>query len=517
MKKGIFLLISICALRLGAQVTFSENIAPIIFEHCTKCHREGEIAPFPLTNYAETAAMASIIEYVTDIRYMPPWTPDHTYTTFRDENVLTDDEIATIAQWVADGAPEGNPALTPPVPVFPTGSQVGEPDLVLTMEEAYVHQGNNQDMYKIFVLPTGLSQDTDIEAIEVRPDNKDICHHAILGVDVSGQAAQLDAATPEYGYTQFGGFGFDPIDNFFSAWVPGSSPLVFPPTLGKKLYANSDLLVQMHYGPSSIEQSDQSSVNIFFADQPIVRYVQTASVNPTHLDEPFYILPGEVKTFHGTIDVPADVSLIDVAPHGHLICKSYEVFAVSPNAQDTIKIIKIPEWDFNWQGLFAFPNLTRIPAGYTIHCIGAFDNTADNPSNPNDPPQLMTWGESTTEEMYLCFLQYVFYLPGDENIALPTLNEEYMMVYPKEQLFPCYPNPAYTELTIGYHLLEPRKVSLEVLDMQGRCVAVVFDNKSMGMGYHREHVALNDLENGTYLYRLHGDGFDETQRFVIQR
>ncbi|MFM7234148.1 MAG: T9SS type A sorting domain-containing protein [Flavobacteriales bacterium] len=517
MHKKIALLLMLWAARAGAQVTFSEDVAPIIFEHCTKCHRDGEIAPFPLTNYAETAAMASIIEYVTGIRYMPPWTPDHTYTTFRDENVLTDAEIATIAQWVADGAPEGNPALTPPTPVFPTGSQVGEPDLVLTMEQAYVHQGNNQDMHKVFVLPTGLTQDTDIEAIEVRPDNKDICHHAILGVDISGEAAQLDAATAEYGYTQFGGFGFNPIDNLFSAWVPGSSPLVFPPTLGKKLYANSDLLVQMHYGMSSIEQSDQSSVNIFFADQPIVRYVQTATINPTDLDEQFYILPGEVKTFHGTIDVPIDVSLIDVAPHGHLICKSYEVFATSPSNQDTIKIIKIPEWDFNWQGLFAFPNLTRIPAGYTVHCIGTFDNTADNPTNPNDPPQLITWGESTTDEMYLCFLQYVLYLPGDENISLPTLNEEYMMVYPKEQLFPCYPNPAFTELTIGYHLLEPRKVSLDVLDLQGRIVASVFANKSMGMGYHRERFMLNELENGTYIYRLHGEGIDESQRFIVQR
>ncbi len=516
--KRVFTLVAICcAFSLKAQVTFSEDIAPIIFEHCTKCHREGEIGPMPLTNYAEVAASASIVEYVTGIRYMPPWTPDHTYRTFRDENVLTDDEISLIAAWVAAGAPEGNPALTPPVPVFPEGSQVGEPDLVLTLEEPFLHQGNNADMYQVFVLPTGLTEDTDIEAIEVRPDNKDICHHAILGVDISGQAAQLDAATPEYGYTQFGGFGFNPIDNFFSAWVPGSSPLVFPPALGKKLNANSDLLIQMHYGPSSIDQSDQTSVNIFFADDPITRYVQTFPINPNNLDEPFAILPNQVKTFHGTINVPIDVSLIDVAPHGHLICSSYEVYAVSPNGQDTINIIKIPEWDFNWQGLFAFPNLLRIPAGYTIHCLGTFDNTAQNPLNPNDPPQLMTWGESTTEEMYLCFVQFVIYQPGDENISLPMLNEEYMMVYPKEQLFACYPNPANTELVIGYHLLKPHQLSLEVLDLQGRRIETIFDRKSVGMGYHRERCMLNELPNGTYVYRLHGEGFDESQRFVVSR
>jgi hypothetical protein len=517
MRKILFLSVIFWAMRVGAQVTFSENIAPIIFEHCTKCHREGEIGPMPLTSYAEVAASANIIEYVTGIRYMPPWTPDHTYRTFRDENVLTDTEISLIAEWVAAGAPEGNPDLTPPVPVFPEGSQVGEPDLVLTFEEPFLHLGNNADMYQVFVLPTGLTEDHDIEAIEVRPDNKDICHHAILGVDTSGEAAQLDAATPEYGYTQFGGFGFEPIDNFFSAWVPGSSPLVFPPALGKKLYANSDLLIQMHYGRSSIDQLDQTSVNIFFADEPITRYVQTYPINPNNLDEPFIIMPNEVKTFHGTIEVPIDVSLIDVAPHAHLICSSYEVYAVSPNGQDTINLIKIPEWDFNWQGLFAFPNLLRIPAGYTIHCWGTYDNTAENPLNPNDPPQVMTWGESTTEEMYLCFLQFVFYQPGDENISLPTLNEEYMMVYPKEQLFACYPNPANTELVIGYHLMKPHEMTLEVLDMQGKRVATIFDRKSIGMGYHRERFMLNDLQNGTYVYHLFGDGFDESQRFVVSR
>lgn len=517
MKSIVTLLCVLSVAALNAQVNFSEHIAPIIYEHCTKCHREGEIGPMPLTTYEEVAASASIIEYVTGIRYMPPWTPDPNYSSFRDENYLTSEEIALISAWANSGMPEGNPSLAPAPPVFPEGSQVGEPDLVLTMDQAFVHQGNNADHYQVFVLPTGLTQDRDVEAIEFRPDNKDICHHAILGVDISGQAAQLDAATPEYGYTQFGGFGFTPEDNFFGAWVPGSSPLVFPPTIGKKLNANSDVLIQMHYGPSSIEQSDQSSLNIFFSDEPIQRYVQTTAINPQDLDEPFFILPGEVKTFHGTINVPVDVSLINVAPHGHLICSSYELYAVSPNGQDTINIIKIPQWDFNWQGQFAYPNLVRIPMGYTVHCLGTFDNSADNPTNPNDPPQIVSWGESTTDEMYLCFLQFVLYLPGDENISLPTLNEEYMMVYPKEQLFPCYPNPAFTELTIGYHLLKPRKLSLEVLDMQGRRVMNVFENRSVGMGYHREKVLLDNLENGTYFYHLSGEGFEETQRFVIQR
>jgi hypothetical protein len=119
--------------------------------------------------------------------------------------------------------------------------------------------------------------------------------------------------------------------------------------------------------------------------------------------------------------------------------------------------------------------------------------------------------------MYLCFLQFVIYLPGDENISLPALNEEYMMVYPKEQLFACYPNPANTELVIGYHLLKPHQLTLEVLDMQGKRLATIFDRKSMGMGYHRERFMLDDLQNGTYIYHLFGEGFDESQRFVVSR
>lgn len=140
---------------------------------------------------------------------MPPWSPNPEYVHFKDENVLTEEEIALIGDWYADGMPQGDPALEPPVPAFPEGSQVGEPDLVLTMEEAYLHEGDNTDQYQVFVLETGLTEDVDISAIEVRPDNKNICHHAILAVDTTNTANILDNADPDYGYEEFGGFGFD--------------------------------------------------------------------------------------------------------------------------------------------------------------------------------------------------------------------------------------------------------------------------------------------------------------------
>lgn len=511
---GSLLLLGICKLAT-AQVNYSEHIAPIIYNHCTKCHRDGEIGPMPLTNYSEVSANGSMIAYVTDIKYMPPWRPDNTYTHFIGENVLTDEEIDLIGSWVSNGMPQGNPDLEPDPPVFPTGSQVGVPDLIITMDEPYQHQGNNVDQYQIFVLPTSLTEDKDVSAIEVRADNKSICHHAILGLDTTGTAQGLDADDTEYGYTEFGGFGFDPVDPFFSAWVPGATPLVYPPTLGKKLYAGSDLLLQMHYGPSATPQTDQTSVNIFYADDPIQRYIITYPVSLQDLDVPFLIPPNEVKSFHGTVAVPFGVSLIGIAPHAHLLGKSYEVYAVSANQQDTINLIKIPEWNFNWQGLYAYPNPKHIPAGYTVHCIGTFDNTTNNPLNPNDPPQYVWWGESTSDEMYLCYLQFVFYQNGDENISLAVEDSNTNLIYPVHQLFPSYPNPTNDKFTIGYSLGSPDKVDLVLYDSNGRLVKQILSGANRPPGRFKETISVDDLAPGIYIYQLRTKGFEQSARLII--
>jgi len=508
--------IALC-FRMEAQVTFTQDIAPIVFDHCTKCHRPGEIGPMPFTNYTEVAANGLMIQYVTDIGYMPPWRPDHTFSTLRDENWLTQQEIDNIATWVESGMPEGNPADMPSIPEYIDGSQVGIPDLVLTMEEPYLHQGTNTDQYQIFVLPTGLTEDKDIRAIEVRADNNQICHHAILGMDTTSTPMTMDAADPEYGYTQFGGFGFDPTDQFFGAWVPGSNPMIYPPTIGKKLFANSSILMQMHYGPSSINQSDQTSINIFYSDEPIQRYVITYPINPYDLDVPFIIPPDQVKTFHGTIDVPIGVSLIGIGPHAHLLGKSYEVYAVSANLLDTIPLIKIPQWNFNWQGFYAFPSMLHIPAGYKIHCIGTFDNTTGNPFNPSDPPQWTTWGEGTSDEMYLCYLQFVPYLTGDENINLSSADEQNKMVYQTTQLFPSYPNPARDQITLGFSLADAQKVRLELFDAKGILIRCFLENKNYPPGLHKYTLNVDNIPAGLYFYKLTAGDFNQGQRLIIQK
>lgn len=496
-------------------VTWSEHIAPLMYDNCTSCHREGEIGPFPITSFDEAVAYGGMIEYVTAIKYMPPWSPNPEYVHFKDEKVLTDEEIALISEWYNAGMPQGDPSLEPPLPVFPEGSQVGEPDLVLTMEEAYLHEGDNTDQYQVFVLETGLTEDVDIAAIEVRPDNKNICHHAILAVDTTNYANILDNSDPDYGYEEFGGFGFDPTIGFWGAWVPGMQPQVYPPTIGQKLWADSKLLMQMHYGPYPVDEYDQSSINIFFADDPVQRYVYTFPISPFDLDEAFLIPPNEVTTFHGTFHNPFDVSVIGIAPHAHLLGKSWNVYAVSPSGNDTIPLIDIPEWDFNWQGFYTYPNLLHIPEGYMIHCFATYDNTSDNPFNPNDPPQWSFWGEGTEDEMYLCYFSVIPYEEGDEDISLAVADDQLHMRYPDDELFPSYPNPTSSQVTIGFSLTGARDVSLELLDVQGRVIKSLISEQHFAPGYHRHTFDVTGLPNGQYYYRMYYPGFDQAHQLII--
>lgn len=489
------ILLLLSAVKVQSQVTYHLDVAPIIHHACTECHRAGEIGPMPFTTYDEVAAYGEFIEYVTSIGYMPPWTPDADYSHFVGERVLSAEEIETISAWVDGGMPEGDPADNPGLPDFPEGSQVGDPDLVFGMEEAYVHEGDMTDQYQVFVLPTGFTEDVTVRALEVRPGNGAIAHHSILGVDISGTAQDLDALDPEPGYESFGDFGFQAFQNFFGGWVPGSQTVVYPEGIGRTIPAGSDLLIQMHYGPSPVEESDQTEINVFLTDGPIEREVTTGIMGPWNLGEPFFISPNTVKTFHGTYPVPVDISLISVVPHCHLVGISWEVFATSSNGQDTIPLIRIPQWDFNWQGFFTFPTLTHIPAGYVIHGIATYDNTENNPYNPSSPPQLVMYGDHTEDEMFFVFLDYVFYEEGDEDISLDTPLLTGLEDQAEDARFLSFrPNPAQDRLQLLAH---PGSVGSEwsLVDLGGREVM------SGRVTSTNSVLTVSGIPSGVYLFR----------------
>lgn len=516
-RYGIGLIVCLLALlpALGQTPNYSQDIAPILYTHCTSCHRPGEIGPMPFTNYSEAVAYGAMIKSVTQSRYMPPWKPDPAYRSFVDENVLSTAQIQAIKDWVDGGMPQGNPALEPPLPSFPTGSQIGVPDLVLPMTQAFTQTGNNTDQYRIFVLPTGLQQDKEIKAIEFRPGNKRITHHAIIGMDTTNQANVLDQAQAGYGYTQYGGFGFTPNEPLLAGWTPGMSPKVYPQGIGKVLWKNSKLLLQMHYAPTPIPETDSSVINIFYANAPLTRQATLTPITPQHLlNGPFVIQPNTVKTFRARYTIGIAVSLLNLLPHGHLLCKSWEAYAVKPNG-DTIKLVKINDWDFNWQGMYSFRNMQPLPAGTQLFVHGTYDNTASNPLNPHSPPQIVRWGENTADEMFLLYLTWVPYQVGDENIVISVNEPIPGVIMPGNKIYPVYPNPSGDHRTLGFSLEKAGKIKIALFDLNGKEVQVIKNQEWYSPGIQTVGFSVNSLAKGMYLLRIVGDGFDMSEKMLV--
>ena len=525
MKKSYTLLLWFMSSMLGIaqEVNYSEHIAPIIYEHCTNCHRTGEIGPMPFTNYEEVSAWGGMIEYVTDIRYMPPWKADPSYSNFLGETYLKNEEIQLIKDWVAAGMPQGDPALEPDVPVFPLGSQVGEPDVILSFAQAFEHYGGNEDQYRVFVLPTGFTEDKEIATVELRPGNTKIVHHALFSYDLTGEAQQLDAEDPGYGYDGFGGFGVQgTFTRQLPGYVPGQKPRLYPEGTGQMIPAGADLLVQMHYAPVPFPEIDSSTINIFFKEEPVQRYVQNHIMLPffgTLENGPFIMPPNEVKTFHGIWEVEEDISLISIAPHMHLLGQSWEVFAVSPIG-DTTNLIRINEWDFNWQGGFHFDRFIVLAAGTQVHAFATYDNTENNPFNPSSPPQMVSWGEKTTDEMYYLPFAYVPYMEGDEDVVfeddvISSTASEVFLVHAEDKLYPVFPNPSSHQIIAGFSLQTGAKIDLEIRDMQGKIVKTIAKQAFYLPGQHKIEINLPELSNGIYVLSLKSKRFAKTEKFVL--
>ncbi len=508
------------------EVTWTEDIAEIIYDNCTTCHRPGEIGPFSMTSYDETHVWANTIKFVTGIRYMPPWPPDREFSHFQGERGLTDEEIQKITDWADQGAPFGNPDVEPDPPTFPTGSQIGTPDLVLSFAEAYQHQGTNIDEYRVFVLPTGLAEDKIVKSVELRPGNRQIVHHALISYDLSGIAQQLDDETVEYGYTSFGGFG-DGLDDAFTrqfpGYVPGQRPSFYPPGLGQLLPAGSDLLLQIHYAPIAAPEWDSTTVNIFFADEDEVvdRMVQNYIITPfTATGDPgeqsLILPPNQTKRYHYFLNnVPFDISVLAVWPHLHLLGQDWLVFGIYEN--DTIPLVKIDEWDFNWQGAYNYNRFQILPQGSSIHAYATYDNTSDNPLNPNNPPAWVSWGEKTTDEMFYLPISFVTYRNGDEDIVF---NDSLTAIYnpPAEYsnaMLAPWPNPSRSNIEFRFRLHQSTRISLVVYDMEGRFIEQIFQDKKYSAGTHLVHHDLSSYDDGTYFVAI--QGLDKTYYQMFQK
>lgn len=382
------------------EITFTRDVAPIVFSNCVACHRDGAVGPFPLTSYEDVSKRAKQIAEVVEKRVMPPWKPTPDYGHFANERRLTKSQIALFRAWADSDVAEGNPDDLPPLPTFPKGWQLGKPDLIVKMQQPFRLYADGPDLYQHFVIPLGLSEDRVINAVEVHPGNAKIVHHAHMFVDNTGQARQLDEADPSYGYTRFGGHGMSNAA-YLGGWNPGATPHFFPPGTGRLMPKGGDAVFQIHYHPSGKPELDQTQIGVYFAPPEAQQLITDLIVGNVDL-----IIPAgnDNVRFNAEYTTPVNLLLMEIRPHLHLLGKSFQVRGLLPNGGE-VPLIKIEDWDFNWQDSYVFDPIVRLPAGSKIQIQTVFDNSEKNRDNPNSPPKTVYFGEESTDEMSSCAIR----------------------------------------------------------------------------------------------------------------
>ncbi len=405
------------AAELAESPNYHKDVAPILQKNCQECHRPGQVAPFSLLDYAQAQKRAQDIAAVTEEREMPPW---HASTTeggpFRGARVLTDRELKTLADWADAGCPEGNPKDAPPPREWSSDWTLGPPDLVLKMSESYKLDASGADEYRVVVLPSGLMQGRWIAAADFKPGNMKVVHHILAAYDVSGNASKLDAAEPGPGYaTSGGGYGRLPSGlPFFPAgqlwgWAPGRTNRWSPEGTARALPAGADVLLQIHYHKSGKPETDATAIGLYFARGPVDKQIRSGVVLPARagfLGRPeLKIPPGDANhEVTGSLTIRQDSHLLAVFPHMHWLGKDFRLRAVRPDGSKQA-LIRIDDWDFNWQNPYEFVTPVALPRGTRVEMLAHFNNSVGNPRNPSNPPVEVHWGEQTTDEMCIGFLQ----------------------------------------------------------------------------------------------------------------
>jgi Tfp pilus assembly protein PilF len=400
-----------------AQPTFSEHVAPIIFEHCAPCHRPGEAAPFPLLSHEDVAEHATQIVEVTRSRFMPPWLPAPGDRSFVGERRLGDRELEILARWAESGAPAGDPSRTPPLPTFPTGWQLGEPDLVLELPAEYVLAADGRDVYRNFVLPIRVEQTTFVRAVELRPANPRIVHHAVMRVDTTEASRRADARDPAPGFDGMVFAGAHMPGGHFLGWTPGRTVHPGSDDESWALEPGTDLVLQMHLRPSGKPEPVGARVGLHFAAHPPTRPWLALLLSSRNIDIP----PG-VADYRTTDEyvLPVDVDLVSVYPHAHYLGRRLEAHVTLPDGSRQW-LIRIPRWSFDWQDQYRYREPMRLPAGTKISMNFSHDNSAENPFNPADPPVRVQFGPQSTDEMSELILEVTPADPAD----LPALDRHY--------------------------------------------------------------------------------------------
>ncbi len=397
----------------GATPTYTKEVSRIIQKNCEGCHRPGQIGPFPLTTYEEVRTFATEIKRATAARRMPPWHAAPGYGDFRNERRLSDEEIRTLGKWIESGTPFGNKRDVPAKVEYKDDWASGTPDLVLTTGFSYDLDTNGEDEYRCFVMPTSFDSDRTVQTVEVRPGNRKVVHHVLMYADLSGKARQLDSADPAPGYRcRIGGLGFFPAGGL-GGWAPGVFPQPLPDGVGRWLPKGADVVTQVHYHKNGLKESDRSSVGFHFNKQPAMRYLRGYTVANLGIRIP---AGEEAHRENGSLTLRRDSLVYAVFPHMHLLGKEMRMVAKLPDGGEK-DLVWVKNYDFNWQTGYIFKEPFTLPAGTRIEVSAIYDNPEHNPRNPNKPLKDVKWGEETTDEMLVGFVDYI----TDQKPGMPQM------------------------------------------------------------------------------------------------
>lgn len=382
-----------------ATPTFNHDVAPILYDNCSGCHRPGEVAPFALLTYDDAAKRAKQLAAVTAARYMPPWKAEPGYGHFLNERRLTDEQIATIRDWANNGAPEGDGAEKPVAPKFSEGWQIGEPDQIVKMAKPYPLPAEGADVFRCFVIPLNATDTEYVSKVEFRPGNRRVVHHAILFMDRTGQAHTREKV-PGEGYECVGSPGLA-ISGGLGGWAPGATPTEYRDGVAQSIPKGAEMVMQIHYHLSGKPEEDESQVGIKFTKTPPTKGLALITAGNADIDIP---AGDDHYVVKATSTVPEDASVIAITPHAHYLCKDMKVDATLPDGT-VVPLIWIKDWDFNWQGAYRYASPVKLPKGSQISMTYTYDNSAANPHNPSNPPKEVRFGEQTTNEMAFTFVQ----------------------------------------------------------------------------------------------------------------
>jgi hypothetical protein len=401
------MLVTTLAFGADASVTFNKDVLPILQKDCQTCHRPGEIGPMPLLTYQGTRPWAKAIKTAVLSKKMPPWFADPKHGQFANDRSLSPADVKTLAAWADAGAPEGNAKDRPALVEWVDGWNIPQPDLVVQMPVEYEVPARGTVEYTYMIVPTGFTEDKWVQAMEVRPSNRAVVHHANVYIRRPGSPwlrkypAGVALVPDEQKNSSSAGAPL--LDENVAGFTPGKQTVVLTPGEAKLIPAGSDIVFQIHYTPNGTALKDRTKIGFVFAKTPPEKRVARIYA----ANNSFVIPPGAREyRVEASTTLQADSVLVSLKPHMHLRGKSMEFRAVYPTGEKEI-LLDVPQYSFNWQLEFILAHPKTLPKGTRLEVTAAFDNSPDNPWNP-DPTKAVRWGDQTWEEMAIGYFEVGF-------------------------------------------------------------------------------------------------------------